>query len=295
MHIATFLFGMTAILGKLITINEFNLVWYRMLIASLAFLLIPSFWKHIKKISKKELNIFFINGIVVALHWLTFYGSIKINNNASLTLACFGTVSLFAAILEPIILKTKFKKSEITLGFAVLFGLGFIAYANPDKDYSLNSNYIIAINLALISSLLAVIFTIINKKYIKENNPLIVTWAQMTGGFLFLSLLLPFVIHSGMEFQFFPNVKDTILLIIMAILCTNIAFSLEVESLKNMSAFTSNLILNLEPIYGIVAAIIIFKENKILNFWFYLGASIIVVSVFAHGFYSKKKSKAILQ
>lgn len=289
MHIATFLFGMTAIIGKLISLNEFNLVWHRMLIASLAFLLIPSFWKNLKLISRKHLYIFLANGIIVALHWVTFYGSIKVNNNASLTLACFGTVSLFAAFLEPMILKTKFKQSEIILGFAVLLGLGFIAFANPEKDFSLHSNYIIAIILALISSFFAVIFTVINKKYIEDNNPLVVTWAQMTGGFIFLTLLLPLVFHFNISFQFTPNFYDTILLVIIAIICTNMAFSLEVESLKQMSAFTSNLILNLEPIYGIIVAIIIFNENEFLNFWFYVGTVIITSSIFIHAFFNKRR------
>ncbi len=288
MHLATFLFGMTAILGKLISLNEFNMVWHRMLLASLVFLFVPSFWKNIKKTPKRIIFIFLLNGIVVALHWITFYGSIKINNNASLTLACFGSVSLFAAILEPLILKTGFKKSEIILGLVVLLGLAFIAFANPSQNYSLNSNYIQAINLALVSSVFAVLFTIINKKYIADHHPVVVTWAQMSGGFLFLSLLLPFVLNWGIQFDFFMSKMDFLWLFIMVVFCTNLAFSLEVESLKKMSAFTSNLILNLEPVYGIIAAIIIFNENKLLNIWFYLGATVIVSSVFIHAFLKKK-------
>jgi drug/metabolite transporter (DMT)-like permease len=292
MHIATFLFGMTAIIGKLITLNEFNMVWHRMLITSVVFLLVPTFWKNIHKIPKKIIGIFFLNGVVVALHWLTFYGSIKINNNASLTLACFGSVSTMASVLEPLILKQKFKKSELLLGMIVLVGLVFIAFADPNGKFDLGSTYFQAIILALVSSFFAIIFTIINKKYIQEYNPIVVTWAQMTGGFLFLTLMIPFVIHNGIQFQLVPSTGDGIWLIILAVLCTNIAFSLEIESLKKMSAFTSSIILNLEPVYGIFVAIFLFKENEMLNQWFYIGASIVIISVFAHAYFTRKITKA---
>ena len=292
MHIATFLFGMTAIIGKLITLNEFNMVWHRMLITSFVFLLVPTFWKNIHKIPKKIIGIFFLNGVVVALHWLTFYGSIKINNNASLTLACFGSVSTMASVLEPLILKQKFKKSELLLGMIVLVGLVFIAFADPNGKFDLGSTYFQAIILALVSSFFAIIFTIINKKYIQEYNPIVVTWAQMTGGFLFLTLMIPFVIHNGIQFQLVPSTGDGIWLIILAVLCTNIAFSLEIESLKKMSAFTSSIILNLEPVYGIFVAIFLFKENEMLNQWFYIGASIVIISVFAHAYFTRKMTKA---
>jgi drug/metabolite transporter (DMT)-like permease len=256
------------------------------------FLLVPTFWKNIHKIPKKIIGIFFLNGVVVALHWLTFYGSIKINNNASLTLACFGSVSTMASVLEPLILKQKFKKSELLLGMIVLVGLVFIAFADPNGKFDLGSTYFQAIILALVSSFFAIIFTIINKKYIQEYNPIVVTWAQMTGGFLFLTLMIPFVIHNGIQFQLVPSTGDGIWLIILAVLCTNIAFSLEIESLKKMSAFTSSIILNLEPVYGIFVAIFLFKENEMLNQWFYIGASIVIISVFAHAYFTRKITKA---
>lgn len=292
MHIATFLFGITAIIGKLITLNEFNLVWHRMMMASLVFLLIPSFWKNIKNIPKKTILIFMFNGSVVAIHWVTFYGSIKINNNASLTLACFGSVSAIAAVLEPLYLKTKFKLSELILGLVIFVGLIFIAFADPNGSFNLGSNYFKAIILALISSFVAVIFTLINKKYIEDHSPVVITWAQMTGGFLFLCLFLPFVFINDMEFQFIPNNSNLLWILFLAVFCTNLAFSLEVESLKKMSAFTSSLILNLEPVYGILIAIVFFNENEMLNTWFYTGAVIIISSVFIHALINKK-TKAI--
>lgn len=288
MHIATFLFGMTAIIGKLIQLNEFNMVWHRMLITTVVFMLFPPFWKAYRNTPKPKLRIFFFNGFLIALHWLTFYGSIKVNNNASLTLICFGSVSLFTAILEPIMTKTSFKKSQFLLGFAVLVGLVFIALGNPSGDYSLQSNYIKAINLALASSLLAVLFTIFNKKHIGNTNPLVATWAQMLGGFVLLSILLPFVFAVDIPFVWNPSSIDWFWLILLSVVCTNLAFSLEVQSLKRISAFTSSLILNLEPVYGIIVAIIVFQENKLFNTWFYMGTTIIIASVFLHGFLKKR-------
>lgn len=294
MHIATFLFGMTAILGKLISLNEFNMVWHRMLLASIVFMLVPSFWKKIKSIPNKIIGIYLLNGIVVALHWLTFYGSIKINNSASLTLACFGSVSIFASIIEPLVFKVRIKKSEIALGLFVLLGLVFIAKANPDDHFTLSSNYMQAIILALISAFLAVIFTVVNKKYIADYSPSVLTWAQMLGGTIFLSIIMPFIVKTGISFQFIPSALDIFWLLVLVVICTNVAFSLEMKSLKNMSAFASSIILNLEPVYGIIAAILIFKENETLNIWFYAGAVVVISSVFLHAYYSKKLRKQIL-
>lgn len=288
MHIATFLFGMTAILGKLIQLNEFNMVWHRMLLASVLFFFFPNFIQALKNTPKQVISRFLLIGIIVALHWLTFYGSIKANNSASLTLACFGSVSIFAAIFEPIILKTKFRLLELFIGFFILIGLFFIAKASPDSDFSLQSNYFKAIVLALISALLAVIFTILNKKYIANYNPLVATWAQMTGGFIFLTFLLPFVLNNGLIFDFFPDKINYLWLFLLAFICTNIAFSLEMKALKNMSAFTSSVILNLEPIYGIIAAFFIFNEREILNQWFFIGTAIILSTVFLQAYIAKK-------
>lgn len=295
MHIATFLFGMTAILGKLISLNEFNMVWHRMALASVVFMLVPSFWKKIKIVPNKTIGIYLLNGIVVALHWLTFYGSIKVNNSASLTLACFGSVSIFAAFIEPLVFKVRVKKSEIALGLIVLVGLVFIAKANPDDTFSLSSNYVQAIILALISAFLAVVFTVVNKRFIADYSPSVLTWAQMLGGTIFLSIIMPFIVSTGVSFVFIPSAIDTFWMIVLVVLCTNIAFSMEMKALKNMSAFASTIILNLEPVYGIIVAIFVFKENENLNAWFYAGAVVVIASIFIHAFYEKKLKARKLQ
>lgn len=282
MHIATFLFGFTAILGKLISLPTLDLVWHRMWLASLIFLFFPSFFKKLKATSKQTKIQFLLIGILVALHWLTFYGCIKLGDSASLALATFGTITLFAALIEPLVFKVKMKKRELFIGILVIIGLVFIAKSNPDKEFSLQSTYIQAMILGIIAAFLAALFSVLNKKYVADNYPTVVTFLQMVGGFIFLSLIIPFMIYKGISFEFVPSKIDIIYLVLLAVVCTNIAFSLEMEALKNMSAFTSNLILNMEPIYGIALAIVIFAENEMLNTWFYAGASLIMLTVFIH-------------
>lgn len=282
MHIATFLFGFTAILGKLISLSSINLVWHRMWIASAIFMLFPKFFKKLKETNLQTRKQFLLIGILVALHWLAFYGCIKLGNSASLALATFGTITLFAALIEPLVFKVKMKKRELFIGVLVIVGLAFIAKSNPDEKFSFQSSYIQAMFLGILAAFLAALFSVLNKKYVLNNYPTVVTFLQMMGGFIFLSLLLPFLLYQGINFDFIPSWRDIAYLILLAVICTNIAFSLEMEALKNMSAFTSNLILNLEPLYGIALAIIIFAENQMLNIWFYIGAALIMLTVFIH-------------
>ena len=291
MHIATFLFGFTAILGKLISLSSLNLVWHRMWIASAIFLFFPGFFRKLKATSIAVRKQFLLIGILVALHWLAFYGCIKLGNSASLALATFGTITLFAALIEPLVFKVKLKKRELFIGVLVLVGLAFIAKSNPDEEFSLQSSYIQAMILGVVAAFFAALFSVLNKKYVGDNYPTIVTFFQMMGGFIFLTFLIPLMLFNGAEFELIPSWKDVGYLILLAVICTNIAFSLEMQALKNMSAFTSNLILNLEPIYGIALAIVFFAENQMLNAWFYIGAGIITLTVFIHPLMDKYINK----
>jgi drug/metabolite transporter (DMT)-like permease len=282
MHLATFLFGFTAILGKLISLSSLNLVWHRMWIASAIFLFFPSFFKKLRATNKTVRKQFLLIGVLVSFHWLTFYGCIKVGNSASLALATFGTITLFAALIEPMVFKVKMKKRELFIGVLVLVGLAFIAKSNPDEEFSLKSTYIQAMLLGIVAAFFAALFSVLNKKYVGDNYPTVLTFLQMMGGFIFLTFLIPLMLFNGASFELIPSWQDIGYLVLLAVICTNIAFSLEMQALKNMSAFTSNLILNMEPIYGIALAIIIFAENQMLNGWFYAGAALIMLTVFIH-------------
>ncbi|MDG1045348.1 MAG: DMT family transporter [Bacteroidia bacterium] len=283
LHIAVFLFGFTAILGKLISLNEVALVWNRLWIAILGLIFIPGVFKGILLITKKNLLKFIGIGILVALHWLTFYGSIKVGHSASVTLACLATASLFTSVLEPLITRSKFEWIELLLGVIVILGIYLLS--------GIGESYYSAIIIGIVSAFLAALFSTLNKKYIAGQNSLSVTTVELTSGFLFISIAYPFINMFMPQTQWTPIGTDWVWLIILGLLCTSLAFALAINSLKELSAFVSNLSINLEPVYGILLAIWLLNEDTILNFNFYLGTSIILLAVVLHPILTKYKNK----
>ncbi len=284
LHIAVLLFGFTAILGKLISLSAFSLVWHRMWIAAIGLLLMPGVFKGIKTIKNKDRKRFLGIGVLIALHWLTFYGSIKLGGNASLTLACLSTVTLFTAFLEPWFTKSKFNWLELLLGLIIIFGILIIA--------QIGAAYHTAIGVGLLSAFLAALFSTLNKKYIQASyNSLSISFLELSAGWLFLVFCTPFF-QKGFDQNFSIPPKDVLYLTILAVFCTSIAFALSVMALKELSAFTTNLAINLEPIYGIVLAAILFEENKDLGNSFYTGTGIILAAVFAHPIVKKFQRKS---
>ncbi|HOZ83434.1 MAG TPA: DMT family transporter [Bacteroidia bacterium] len=273
MHISILLWGFTGIFGKAIEMNAIMIVWYRMIISAVA--LIPFMVKHKQFIlpDKKRLASIIITGFVVCLHWLTFYASIKASN-VSIALSCFASVSLFSALLEPLFYRKKINKQNIILALFVLVGIYII--------FAFQQLYAMGIVLALISALLGALFTILNKIFVSNDEPAPVTFIELISGFVFLSVLLPLILPAfNVSFQI-PSKIDWVWLLLLSVVCTSIAFTLSLEALKKVSAFTMNLSVNLEPLYSIVLAIILFKENELLNNGFYIGAVIVISSVFIH-------------
>ena len=273
MHISILLWGFTGIFGKAIEMNAIMIVWYRMIISAVA--LIPFMVKHKQFIlpDKKRLASIIITGFVVCLHWLTFYASIKASN-VSIALSCFASVSLFSALLEPLFYRKKIDKQNIILALFVLVGIYII--------FAFQQLYAMGIVLALISALLGALFTILNKIFVSNDEPAPVTFIELISGFVFLSVLLPLILPAfNVSFQI-PSKIDWVWLLLLSVVCTSIAFTLSLEALKKVSAFTMNLSVNLEPLYSIVLAIILFKENELLNNGFYIGAVIVISSVFIH-------------
>jgi len=258
MHISILLWGFTGIFGKAIEMNAIMIVWYRMIISAVA--LIPFMVKHKQFIlpDKKRLASIIITGFVVCLHWLTFYASIKASN-VSIALSCFASVSLFSALLEPLFYRKKINKQNIILALFVLVGIYII--------FAFQQLYAMGIVLALISALLGALFTILNKIFVSNDEPAPVTFIELISGFVFLSVLLPLILPAfNVSFQI-PSKIDWVWLLLLSVVCTSIAFTLSV---------------NLEPLYSIVLAIILFKENELLNNGFYIGAVIVISSVFIH-------------
>lgn len=305
LHISVFLWGFTAVLGKLISYGSINLVWHRMFFTAAVYLCFPAVWKSLKSINLTNLFRFLGIGIIVCLHWLTFYGSIKLGNSVSVTLACLGSASFFTAIFEPLLLKQPFNKSNLFSGLIVILGVLLISYSLSNQNNE-HTSYSSAIVVGIISAALAALFSTLNKKYIENENPLTISALEMISGAFLLSLFILFGGHqlisndplimlpnfNPSEFQW-NNLQngalDLLWVGILSILCTNLTFYLATTSLKHLSAFTANLTVNLEPIYGILLGIIIFKENNDLNSSFYWGTSIILSAIFLNSFRYKFK------
>lgn len=301
-HISVFLWGFTAILGKLISYGSLQLVWHRMLITAAVYFCIPSVWKLVRNSPKKTLIRLFLIGIIVAAHWLTFYGSIKLGNSVSITLACLGSASFFTAIFEPLLTGKSFQTKEIASGLIVVFGVALISFSLPETRNS-DLSYPMAIGIGVLSAALAALFSTLNKKYIQDAHPLSISSIEMLSGALILTAVM--ALFSPQELLSIPSFKpelfdihnlqngalDLLWLLLLAVLCTNLTFYLATIALNQLSAFTSNLTINLEPVYGIILGILIFKENQELNAKFYLGTFIILCAIFVNIYSQRKKRK----
>ena len=274
MHIAIVLWGFTAILGKAIQLDEGLLVWYRMLLSALAMGVFLVLKKKFEKISWKQLGHLSLIGLIITLHWITFYGAIKASN-VSVAIVCFSSVSLFTAILDPLSKGMRPKITELFLSLIAMLGIYYI--------FSVQQLYYKGIILSLISAFLAAVFSIMNKNISNKINPGTITFYELGTGFLLLTLLLPlwFYINNS-SFQL-PSSMDFIYLLILGVICTTFAFTISLYALQKIDTFTMNLSLNLEPIYSIILAIIIFKEHELLGIQFYIGSLIIFSSIVLHG------------
>jgi drug/metabolite transporter (DMT)-like permease len=255
-------------------------------ITSLSLLLLPAFWRGIRTIDRSSMLKIAGIGLIVAVHWVTFYGAIKYSN-VSVALTCMATVSFFTAVLEPIFSKTRFILRDLLFSLLVIPALYIVFY--------FSGNYVTGIVMGLISAFLAAVFTILNKKVTSKFDPFSITFIELFSGFIFIGLILPFYFNWFPDAVFQPNLSDTGYLLLLSIVCTTLPFVLSLISLRHVSAFTANLTINLEPVYGILLAILIFKEHEQLQPGFYIGASIVILIVFTHSILlsrSRKKSKS---
>ena len=273
LHVIVFIWGFTAILGKLISLEALDLVWYRMLFASVIMTFVVLFNKEKMKVPFNVLVGFIVSGIIIAAHWLTFYQAIKVSN-VSITLACLSTGAFFASILEPIFYKRKVIWYELLFGVIVVVGLGII--------FNVETKYTTGIYLAVTSAFLSALFSVINGKYAKEYNPNIISLYELSSGVFFISIYL-FFAGSFTPAFFAISVNDLIWLFLLSSICTAYAFSASVKVMKFLSPFTVMLTINLEPIYGIILALLIFDDTEEMTPLFYVGALIILATVIANG------------
>jgi drug/metabolite transporter (DMT)-like permease len=270
LHISVFLAGFTGILGVLIGLNEMSLVWYRIMITVVSLSVLFKLTQKSAQLPKKTAIRFLFIGCLIALHWVAFYGSIKLSN-VSIGLVCFSATGLFTALLEPLFITKKIQWAELGLGLISLLGIYLI--------FHFDQRYQMGILVGLISAFLAAVFSVLNKKQVNHVEPLVIMLYELTGGLVILTLLMPVYGYFFPETNFLPTLSDLGWLLVLSWLCTIVGMQLMLDSLKKVSAFTQNLSLNLEPVYAIIMAFILFDENKQLSNSFYYGVALIILSV----------------
>jgi drug/metabolite transporter (DMT)-like permease len=270
LHIAVFLAGFTAILGKLIGLNEGILVWYRLLLTVLTLGSILFFRKELERIAPKDVLKIFGVGAIVGIHWVLFYGSVKYAN-VSVGVVCLAASDFFTSFFEPLVLKRKLSIMEVLLGLLAIIGIYIIFDFHPQ--------YKVGIIFGILATVCSSLFPIFNKKLVEDFSPRILTLYELSGGLIILSILMPFYLAHFPAKYYLPTPGDWAWLLVLAWLCTVLCFDLQLNALKKISAFTASLTYNLEPIYGIIFGFLLFHENKMLNWHFYLGLALILLAI----------------
>jgi drug/metabolite transporter (DMT)-like permease len=270
LHIAVFLWGFTGVLGRLIQLNEGLLVWWRLLITVVLLFILMAWKKELEKLSLKNILQLFGIGFLMALHWVCFYGSIKAAN-VSIALICLSSSGLLTALLEPLLLKKKLILIEVMLGCLAIIGIYLI--------FHFDARYRTGIIIGLAAALLTVVFSILNKKVVANIAPKTMMLYELSGGLLILTLCMPVYLHFIPAPSVLPSPNDWFWLLLLSSFCTILAMDLSLQALKKVSAFTQNLTLNLEPVYGIILAFAVYGEHKELKGSFYIGFSLIIVAV----------------
>jgi drug/metabolite transporter (DMT)-like permease len=272
-HFCVVLWGFTAILGKLISLPALPLVWWRMLIVVVAIAAWPPVWRMLRHTSIRTLCLFAGIGVIVALHWLTFYGAIKLSN-ASVAATCMAIGPIFLAVIEPWIARRSFDPRELVIGIVALPGVALVVGGTPTGMRG-------GLILGVVSALLVAIFASLNKRHVERADPLLVTWVELASGTAFLTVVT--MLWPGPDGSFaVPGERDLLLLAVLAIACTLLPFTLALRALRHTSAFTTQLAVSLEPVYAVVLAVLLLGEQRELSGSFYLGVAVIMGAVLAH-------------
>jgi len=281
LHFVVLLYGFTAILGKLITLPAAQMVWYRMLIAFVVLGFVIWFRKIPLQIGWSNILKIMGVGLIVALHWISFFHAVKVSN-VSVTLGCLASTTLFASFLEPIIFRKQVKWIEVFIGLVIISGLYLI--------FQFELSYWQGIITALVSAFLAGLFTVLNKLFIDKQHPVVISFYEMISGFIAIGLFLLFIKGTPDRFLL-PTAMDLAYIVILGVVCTAYAFVVAVDVMKLLSAYTVILAINMEPVYGIVLAWLIFGNSELMSAGFYLGTVVILAAVFLHPLLVKKQEK----
>lgn len=281
LHLLVFIAGFTAILGELITIGAIALVWYRMLIAGILMFLYIKITRIKIKVDKQSMLKFFGAGIVIALHWITFFEAIK-QSNISITLAMFSTGAFFASFIEPLFYKRRVIWYEIFFGLIVVLGVFLITRGEL--------KYINGIVLGIVSAMFSALFSVINGTFIQKHSATVISFYEFVSGVAFITVFI-LLFKGGFEASFFTlSASDWIYLFVLASICTAFAFIGSVKVLKYISPYTVVLSYNLEPVYGITLALLMFPETETMAADFYYGAALVLLAVVMDGVFKNVKS-----
>jgi len=275
LHVCVVLWGFTAILGKLITLPALALVWWRMLLVTLALACFPRVWRGLAGIPMRLVAIYAGIGGVVAVHWLTFYGSVKLAN-ASVAATTMALAPAVTALIEPVITGARFERHNLLLGILVIPGVALVVGGIPG---SMQAGFWVGV----VSAALAALYNALNKRFLGHHDAMAVTWIELGAGFLLVAAIAPFAAPNGASLVL-PSAHDGAWLAVLAILCTLIPFAISLATLRHLSAFTAQLAINLEPVYAIAIAVLFLGEARDLDVLFFLGVAIVMGAVFGHGY-----------
>lgn len=277
LHFTVLIWGFTGVLGELISVSALHLVWYRVLIAALSLWVFFMFKRRSIRVSRAQLGQYLAVGSLVGLHWVLFFHAIKIST-VSVTLVTLSSVTLFTSILEPIINRKRIAISDVMVGLLIIFGIYLI--------FKFEFQYFWGIVYGLSCAFCASIFSIFNARMVKKASPTIITFYEMIGAFLVVSIMLAVV--GQFDGQLYLSQSDFLYLLLLGGLCTAFAYVLGVAVMKELSAFTVALTTNLEPVYGIILALMIFGHREAMSTGFYFGAIIILGAVFIYPYLKTK-------
>jgi drug/metabolite transporter (DMT)-like permease len=284
LHFIVLIWGFTAILGKLISLPPVEVVFYRTAIAAVALFILLALWKRPMRFDDPRIYLFLLGtGGLVAIHWILFFLSARVAN-VSVCLAGLATCSLWTAFIEPLYYRRKVKGFEVFLGALGVLGMVVI--------FQVEFKYWVGLLLAILSAFISSVFTIINAEFVRrDRDPFVITLYEMVGAFLFVLIYLPFYQLQSGPFVWLGWNLDVLWLAILAIVCTVYAYSASVKLMKRISPFTMNLTVNMEPIYGIILALVIFGSSEEMSGGFYLGTGLILTSVLAYPVINRLQSR----
>jgi drug/metabolite transporter (DMT)-like permease len=274
LHVCVVLWGFTAILGKLITLTAQQLVWWRLLLVTVALACFPRVWRALRIIPPRQMLIFAGIGGLVALHWLAFYASVKLAN-ASVAATTMALAPVVTALIEPAITGARFERHNLLLGIAVIPGVALVVGGIPESMH-------VGFWVGVASAALAAVFNSLNKRHLGHHDAMGVTWIELGAGFAIFALLGLFIAPAGASVVL-PTAQDGAWLLVLAILCTLIPFAVSLATLRHLSAFTAQLAINLEPLYAIAIAVLFLGEARDVDGLFFVGVAVVLAAVFGHG------------